>query len=44
MPSVARFVLCLWWKDSTSGRTGLDLGLVRGVRKGLHLEVCCVVL
>jgi len=32
------------WKDSISGRTGLDLGRVCGVRRGLNPEVCCVVL
>ena len=32
------------WKDSNSGRTELDLGLVCNMRKGLQPEVCCVVL
>ena len=32
------------WKDSNSGRTGLDLGLVCSMRRGLQPEVCCVVL
>lgn len=32
------------WKDSNSGRTELDLGLVCSMRRGLQPEVCCVVL
>ena len=32
------------WKDSNSGRTELDLGLVCSMRRGLQPEVYCVVL
>lgn len=45
MPVVARFaVVYSGGKLSFSGRTGLDLGRVCGVRRGLQPEVCCVVL
>lgn len=45
MPSAVRFVLYIsGGKLSFSGRTGLDLGRVCGVRKGLDPDVCCVVL
>lgn len=44
MSSVVRFALDIRWKDSNSGRTELDLGLVCSMRRGLQPEVCCVVL
>ena len=43
MSSVVRFVLEFRWKDSNSGRTGLDLGLVCSMRRELQPEVCRVV-
>lgn len=45
VPVAARFALVFsGGKLSISGRTGLDLGRVCGVRRGLQPEVCCVVL
>lgn len=45
VPSAVRFVLDIsGGKLSFSGRTGLDLGRVCGVRRGFHPDVCCVVL
>ena len=32
------------WKDSNSGRTELDLGLVCDIQRGLQPGVCCIVL
>lgn len=41
---VVLFTLVFRWKDSNSGRTELDLGLVCDMWKGLYLEMCCIVL
>ena len=35
---VVRFVLAFRWKDTNSGRTELDLGLVRSMCRGLQPE------